>query len=79
MDLRFSVLNIVKELLKALLGNGSVNTATRNNRSSAFHCYAAASAPMNRLGSDHVGTPTDTHATIAEACFLCVGSVQKGF
>jgi hypothetical protein len=27
---------------------------------------------MDWLGSDHVGTPTYTHVTIAEACFLCV-------
>jgi hypothetical protein len=32
---------------------------------------------MDWLGSDHVGTPTDTLSTIAEACFLCVGSVQS--
>jgi hypothetical protein len=24
-------------------------------------------------------TPIDVHATIAQACFLCVGSVQSGF
>jgi hypothetical protein len=28
---------------------------------------------------DHVRTPTDTHATIAVACFLCFGSVQSGY
>jgi hypothetical protein len=35
------------------------------------HCYSAVSAPMDGLGSDHVGTPTDTHATIEELCFQC--------
>jgi hypothetical protein len=35
-------------------------------------CKAAASAPMDWLGSDHVGTSTDTHATIEELCFLCM-------
>jgi hypothetical protein len=27
---------------------------------------------MDWLGSDHVGTPTDTQVTIEELCFLCV-------
>jgi hypothetical protein len=34
---------------------------------------------MDWLGSDHVGTRTDAHATIVESCFLCVGSVQSGY
>jgi hypothetical protein len=32
---------------------------------------------MDCLGSVHVGTLEDTHTTIAEACFLCVGYVQS--
>jgi hypothetical protein len=64
---------------KALLGNGSVNTFQHTTIGAVFYCYAAASAPMDWVGSDHVGTPTDTHAIIAEACFLCVGSVQSGY
>jgi hypothetical protein len=31
---------------------------------------------MDWLGSVHVGTPTDTHATIEELCFLCVVRVE---
>jgi hypothetical protein len=31
---------------------------------------------MDWVGSDHVGTPTEADATIGEACFLCVVSVQ---
>jgi hypothetical protein len=27
---------------------------------------------MDWLGNNHMGTPTDTHATKGEACFLCV-------
>jgi hypothetical protein len=54
---------------------------TRNNRSVFYvvRCYAAASGPVDWLDSDYVGTPTDEHATIAQACFLCVGSVQSGY
>jgi hypothetical protein len=53
----------------------------RNNRSSVlyvFRCWASASVPVDWLGSDHVGTPTDALATVAIACFLCVWSVQSG-
>jgi hypothetical protein len=32
---------------------------------------------MNWLGSDHVGTPTDTHAMTEELCFLCVVHAER--
>jgi hypothetical protein len=39
-------------------------------------CYVAASVPMDWLDSDHVGTPTDTHAIIEELYFLCVVRIE---
>jgi hypothetical protein len=32
---------------------------------------------MDCLGSNHVGIPTDTHATIEELCFLCVVRAER--
>jgi hypothetical protein len=32
---------------------------------------------MDWLSSDHVGTPTDTHAKIEGVCFLCVVRAER--
>jgi hypothetical protein len=74
---------IVTDLLNELLGNDSVNTSQYATIGGAFSmrsvAIAAASGPVDWLDSAHVGTPTDAHATLAEACFLCVGSVKSGY
>jgi hypothetical protein len=44
----------------------------RNKQRDNSCCLAAASAPMDWLSSDHVGTPADTHATIEDLRFLLV-------
>jgi hypothetical protein len=40
-------------------------------------CYAAASAPLDWLISDHVGTPTGTHATTEELGSLDVVRAER--
>jgi hypothetical protein len=54
---------------------------TYNNRSGVLFGSVLrpllGSAPMDLLGSDHGGPPTDTHATMEELCFLCVVRAEE--